>query len=194
MELPERKDYSKSIVTDDGEVVQVHDSAGREIPDPVPVAPPLGYQKPLSMFDQMRAQIRAEHHRLRQLELEELVETREQANDFEVDDDIENMPSLYEERFDPVDFEVRNRLRQAEHRASVAAAVDKLPLQQKELLNGDSLRSEVEPRNEQRGKAGGRAGVRQSVAQYESDGESVQVAADKRDVPKGVSSGGGSGE
>lgn len=141
MELPtNRADYSKSIVGEDGEIIQVHDSEGREIPDPVPMAPPLGYTKPLSMFDQMRAQIRQEHMRLQQLALEELAETPEQANDFDVEEDIENQPSLYEEKFDPVDYEIRQRLRQADFRAKYDAAVDGLPSEQRELLNGDALR------------------------------------------------------
>lgn len=145
MQLPtDRADYSKWIEYEDpetGEVfrVQVHNSEGAEIPDPIPMAPPVGYDKPLSMFDQHRAMIRAEHTRLRELELEQLQETREQANDFEVNDDVEDQPSLYEEKFDPVDFEVRNRLRQEDHRRKVKARIDGLPEEQRELLNGDSL-------------------------------------------------------
>lgn len=148
MELPtNRPDYSQyleMVDPDTGEIkrIQIHNALGQEIPDPVPVAPPLGYTKPLSMFDQMRAQIRAEHVRLRQMELEELRETAEQANDFDVDEDIENMPSLYEEKFDPVDFEVRSRLRQAEFDRNFRARVDGLPNDQKELLDGSSLNQE----------------------------------------------------
>lgn len=148
MELPtNRPDYSQYLEMVDpetGEVkrIQIQNALGQEIPDPVPVAPPLGYTKPLSMFDQMRAQIRAEHVRLRQMELEELRETAEQANDFDVDEDIENMPSLYEEKFDPVDFEVRSRLRQAEFDRNFRARVDGLPDDQKELLDGSNLNQE----------------------------------------------------
>lgn len=144
MELPtKRPDYSKFVEDEEtGELVQVHDREGREMPDPVPMAPPLGFTAPLSMFDQMRAQIRAEHYRLRQLELENLSETPDQANDFEIDEDIENQPSLYEEKFDPVDFEVRNRLRQAEFAASFKARVDGLPDEQRKLLDGSNLHQE----------------------------------------------------
>lgn len=144
MELPtNRPDYSKFVQDEEtGELVQVHDRDGREIPDPVPVAPPLGFTAPLSMFDQMRAQIRAEHYRLRQMELEQLAETPEQANDFEIDEDIENQPSLYEEKFDPVDFEVRSKLRQAEFAASFKARVDGLPEEQRKLLDGSNLHKE----------------------------------------------------
>lgn len=143
MELPtNRPSYAKESkrATEDGEFRQTHDEKGQEIPDPVPMAPPLGYTKPLSMFDTMRAQIRAEHNRIRQLELEGLEETVEDANDFDVDEDLEEQPSLYEEKFDPVDFEVRNRLRQAEFRASYEDRVNSLPDNQKELLSGDTLR------------------------------------------------------
>lgn len=148
MELPtNRPSYAKSLEIIDPEtgevrVEQVHDDLGRELPDPVPMAPPLGYTPPLSMFDQMRAQIRAEHNRLRMMELEQLAETPEQANDFDVDEDIENMPSIYEERFDPVDLEVRSRLRQAEFAASYKARVDGLPEEQRKLLDGSSLNQE----------------------------------------------------
>lgn len=167
MELPtNRPDYSKYTTDPDtGEEIQIHDSRGAEMPDPVPMAPPLGYTKPLSMFDQMRAQIRAEHSRLRQLELEELRETPDQANDFDVDDDIENMPSLYEEKFDPVDFEVRNRLRQAEHRANVEKAVEKLPDQAKELLNGDNLK----PDERRETRAGAKPAERSKGSKFGSD-------------------------
>lgn len=197
MELPtKRGDYSRyleMVDPDTGEVVRVlvHNEFGQEVPDPVPVAPPLGYTQPLSMFDQMRAQIRAEHTRLRQLELEGLEETVEQANDFDVDEDIENMPSVYEERFDPVDFEVRNRLRQAEFRASFEAAVDKLPPQQKELLNGDNL-GRVEA--EQRGKASSRAGVRQPVEKSKGDAGKGKIPSDRGDVQEGDGEGSGGDE
>lgn len=157
MELPtDRPDYSKYVIDPEtGEEVQVHDEYGRELPDQVPMAPPLGYSKPLSMFDQMRSQIRAEHHRLQMLALEELQETADEANDFEIDEDVENMPSLYEEKFDPVDIEVRTRLRQAEFRAKFDAAVDVLPPHQKELLNGESLSRSDQGRDRSAGPVSG---------------------------------------
>lgn len=179
MELPERKNYEKFVQDDEtGELVKVHDARGAEIPDPVPMAPPIGYQRPLSMFDQMRAQIRAEHERLRNLELEQLSETREEANDFEVEEDIENMPSLYEEKFDPVDFEVRNRLRQEEFRANVEKRYNEVAPQPQELLDGRSLE------DERGGEASRGTGVRKSVAKSEGDGKPVQKSRDKRDVPE----------
>lgn len=187
MELPtDRQDYSQwKEDPETGELVQVHDVRGWEIPDPVPMAPPLGFTKPLSMFDQMRAQIRAEHTRLRALELEELAETAEQANDFDVDEDIENQPSLYEEKFDPVSFEVRNRLRNAEHRAKVTAAVDTLPPEQKELLNGDSLGSYDQGRREV---------VDDDNRGSDRDPEPVSGKKQKTGVRSGVSKGSGVAE
>lgn len=128
----QRADYSR-IDPETGEMIM--NELGQEIPDPVAMAPPLGFTKPLSMFDQMRAQIRAEHTRLRQLELEELAETPDQANDFDIDEDIENQPSLYEEKFDPVDYEVRQRLRNKEFRDEVEKR-EKALNPQPELLDG----------------------------------------------------------
>lgn len=181
MELPDRKDYSQSIVDPEtGELVQVHDSEGREIPDPVPMAPPLGYNRPLSMFDHQRNMVRAEHERLRMLELDELRETPDQANDFEIDEDIENTASLYEEKFDPVSFEVRSRLRQAEFAASVNAAVDGLPPQQKELLDGNSLNDRPIKRGSRDVEA--RSGESDSVGK--GDTKPVKAAADNRSVSK----------
>lgn len=184
MELPtQRGDYSKKlemIDPDTGEVklVDVHNDLGQEIPDPIPMAPPIGYQKPLSMFDQMRAQIRAEHVRLRQMELEQLRETPEQANDFDVDEDIESMPSLYEEKFDPVDFEVRNRLRQREFDASVRREMEnRSPSEPAELLDGSSLE-----RSEPRGSRDTEARSRKPDTKRKDDTKPVESASDRGSV------------
>lgn len=59
---------------------------GKEIVDPVPLAPPIGWFKQPSMFDQVREMVRGEH--LRMAALASGAETFEDANDFDVDDDI----------------------------------------------------------------------------------------------------------
>lgn len=195
MQRPDRADYSKYVEDPEtGEVVQVHNKDGAELPDSVPMAPPLGYEKPLSMFDVQRAQIRAEHHRLRQMELEQLAETPEQANDFDVYEDVEDQPSLYEEKFDPVDFEVRSRLRQAEFRAEFERRIEGLSADQKELLNGDSLGRQHERANDDDGVArsvdGSARAVKKSKADAGSDKEpevraSVRSGSDdKRGIDK----------
>lgn len=57
---------------------------GQELPDPTPVAPPVGYKKQPSMADIIREQVR-----LAKLAEEAGVETFEEANDFEVGDDFD---------------------------------------------------------------------------------------------------------
>lgn len=88
------------------------DEQGREIIDPVPMAPPVGFTHEPSMIDQVRAMIRGEHSRLAQ---EAGAETFDEADDFDVGDDYD-AGTPYEEVFDPLDEAVREALRQREFR------------------------------------------------------------------------------
>lgn len=65
-------------------------------PDPTPMAPPVGYVAQPSMFDIIRAQVRAE---LTRQGIERGVESFEEADDFEVGEDYEP-DSPYEENFE----------------------------------------------------------------------------------------------
>lgn len=65
---------------------QDKDTDGREIPDPVPIAPPIGWFKQPSMFDQVRDMVRSEHLRL--YAEAQGAESFEEANDFEVEDEM----------------------------------------------------------------------------------------------------------
>lgn len=68
-----------------------------EITDPTPMAPPVGYKKQPSIWEQQRALIRSELSRRAE---EHGLETFEEADDFEVGDDFD--PSTpYEETFEP---------------------------------------------------------------------------------------------
>lgn len=72
------------------------DADGREIPNPVPMQPPVGYRKQPTIAEQMRAMIR-------QASLEAAqsgMETEEEANDFDVDDEYDPT-SPWEHDFDP---------------------------------------------------------------------------------------------
>lgn len=60
------------------------DNLGREIPDPVPVAPPVGYKPRDSMWDVMYAQIRREQG-IQDPRKEEDVQS---LDDFEEEDDV----------------------------------------------------------------------------------------------------------
>lgn len=77
-----------------------HNAKGEEILDPKPIAPPLGYKPSLSLAEQIRRQVIAA-----KLEaLQELAETDEEADDFNIDDEFEpfspheneGMPSIRE--------------------------------------------------------------------------------------------------
>lgn len=74
---------------------------GEEIPDPVPLAPPLGFIEQPSMIDHVRNMIRSEQ--LRQAALASGDETFEEADDFDIPDDVEPYSAYeMEEIFDPV--------------------------------------------------------------------------------------------
>lgn len=74
------------------------DAQRRYIPDPTPVAPPVGYVRQPSLAEQIRTMVRSERLRL---EVEAAgAETFEEADDFEVGDDYDP-DSPYEMAFDP---------------------------------------------------------------------------------------------
>lgn len=86
---------------------------GREILDPVPIAPPIGWYKQPSMFDQVRDMVRSEH--MRMYAAAQGHETFEEASDFNVEDDM--FPSSqYEDENDFEPVENLQARRQAEYR------------------------------------------------------------------------------
>lgn len=72
---------------------------GSPVLDPTPMAPPIGYKKTPSMVEIVRDMVRGE--RLRQEALESGHETFEEAEDFDIGDDPEQLRSPYENDFDP---------------------------------------------------------------------------------------------
>lgn len=97
-----------------------------EVPNPTPVAPPVGYKRQPSLTEQIRAMVRSEA--LRQAAEAEGVETFEEADDFEVDDYDPTSP--YEEVFDPVEDLRRARAYEARIREEADArdAADRPPV------------------------------------------------------------------
>lgn len=67
--------------------------------DPVPLAPPIGYKKSPSMVEIVRDMVRSE--RLAQEALRSGHETFEEAEDFDVGDEPDQMPSPWENEFEP---------------------------------------------------------------------------------------------
>lgn len=92
------------------------DDEGRELSDPIPMAPPLGYTPEMSIIEIVRQQIRGEHLRIAALQAE--AETFEEADDFDVEDGEDEISTPFEEHFDPVDTAVRQQLRQDEWEAT----------------------------------------------------------------------------
>lgn len=64
-----------------------HNEKGEEVLDPYPVQPPLGYTKTLSLHEQIAQQVRLAKFQIH--EADQLEETEDEADDFEVGDDFE---------------------------------------------------------------------------------------------------------
>lgn len=78
-----------------------------EVPDPTPVAPPVGYKKQPSMVEYIRDMVRSE--KLRQEAEAAGYETFEESEDFDVGDD--NDPtSPWENEYDPPISEIRSEV------------------------------------------------------------------------------------
>lgn len=75
------------------------DDRGAEIIDPVPMAPPVGYRKPAGILDNIRNIVRSEM--LREEVARMGKESFEEADDFDVPDEIDDPRTPYEEVFDP---------------------------------------------------------------------------------------------
>lgn len=74
------------------------DENGHEIVSSIPLEPPLGYKKQPTMIENIRAMVRSEN--LRQEAESAGAETFQEADDFDVGDDVD--PSTpYEEVFEP---------------------------------------------------------------------------------------------
>lgn len=89
----------EEFIFDRGAAAAVLDGRGREIPDPTPMAPPIGYRPPVHMTDLIRQTIRSE--RLAQEAREAQMETFDEADDFDIPDDPVDPSTPWEELYDP---------------------------------------------------------------------------------------------
>lgn len=88
-----REDFRRAGWSDDpGTGRAIHDRFGREIVNPVPMAPPVGYIQEVSVMDQVMQRLLA---RQRILAEDAIRETAADADDFDVEDDFDPF-SLYE--------------------------------------------------------------------------------------------------
>lgn len=77
------------------------DEFGREIPDPIPMAPPVGYKRAPTMVEIIRQQIQGQQLADEARKMGK--ESWEEADDFNVGDDYDPS-SPWEEQFDPVGY------------------------------------------------------------------------------------------
>ena len=75
------------------------DEHGREIPDPVPLAPPVGYRRQPSLVELVRDMVRSEG--LRQAAMAEDKDDFETFDNFDIPDDPSDPHSPWENDFDP---------------------------------------------------------------------------------------------
>lgn len=102
----------KYRVSDDGEITFALDERGHELPDPVPMAPPVGYRRQPSMFEVVRDMVKSE--RLRAETEAAGFESFEDADDFVIGDDYDPH-SPYEAQFEGLPIaELRKRQRDGE--------------------------------------------------------------------------------
>lgn len=87
----------------------------KEILNPTPMQPPLGYKPSLSLAEQIRQQVRA----FKDMEDTD-PETEDEADDFEIEDDPQPV-SRWENDMIPSIKETRKRLRELEERAKLFA-------------------------------------------------------------------------
>lgn len=81
------------------------DRDGKLIPDPTPIAPPIGFKKTPSMVEIVRNMVRSE--RLAAEARAAGAETFEESEDFDVGDDGPDLTSGFENDFDPPIPEIR---------------------------------------------------------------------------------------
>lgn len=72
---------------------------GEEIPDPRPVALPVGFKRPQSLQERMKYLLRSEE--LQRAQERAGIETFDEADDFEVDEQDPLQGTPYEDDFDP---------------------------------------------------------------------------------------------
>lgn len=126
-ETKEKPKFSDDVIALHMRGLSGYNAQGEEIPDPRPVALPVGFTRPKSLQETMRDLLRNEEFR-RNLERHEM-ETFEEADDFEAEDPDrdprfpDNSP--YEQDFDPLGVNTR----EAEIRSGF---VEEIPVEKKE--------------------------------------------------------------
>lgn len=74
---------------------------GEEKLDPTPMAIPVGFERPLTMEQQVARMMRSQYEMQAKIRDMTGVETPEEADDFDIEDDPVDMTTPYEEHFMP---------------------------------------------------------------------------------------------
>lgn len=77
------------------------DDRGAEKLDPTPLAIPVGFERPLTMEQQVARMMRSQYEMQAKIRDMTGVETPEEADDFDIEDDPVDMTTPYEEHFMP---------------------------------------------------------------------------------------------
>lgn len=102
-----------------------HDENGAEKLDPVPMQPPLGYKKTLSLSEQIALQVR--RMKLELLNDDSISETEEEADDFEIGDDFEPLSKYENDHIPPISVlkqrakQIKEQIQEQNRRAAIAA-------------------------------------------------------------------------
>lgn len=137
------------------------------VPNPVPVSPPVGYQKQPSMVEIVREMVRSE--KLRQEVMAADLETFEEADDFDVGDDFDPS-SPYEEVFDPYSEEINRRLQRAEFDATVRERLAEAR-KQVEVKHGRSFEADKGRSGDSAERSGRSGSERKGKSEPERDAE-----------------------
>lgn len=91
------KVYRQDVET--GELVEIMDENGWEVPDPKPMAIPAGFRRPETLAEQVQRLVRSAISR----EAEgQGMETFEESEDFDIEDEPDDPSTVYETFFDPI--------------------------------------------------------------------------------------------
>lgn len=151
-----------------------------EKPDPVPIAPPLGYQ-PTPPIEELIQQMITNHVLRAEMEAAG-AETFEEADDFEVGEDYDPT-SPYEETFDVIGDQAKKVLRREEERALLLKRLDELRPKPKEhddgerytgtqsvgVADGDKRSGRGDPKRKGKSKSQRSADDKRSVSEADRD-------------------------
>lgn len=98
VKYPNLEPKAREVISPEGEVISSHDPAGREVLDPVPMAPPVKLDRGMTQAEHVRRLVRNE---LSLAAVEEGEESFEEADDFDTGEDDDFPMTQYEREFDP---------------------------------------------------------------------------------------------